>query len=98
MTKKRQQLLFALPPWVPVDAWIGYLDMRAKIRKPMTEYAVRLAIDKLWKFKEQGYDPKSILEQSILNSWQGLFPVRDEYGEDVVVSGKKVGRGYIPIV
>ena len=77
MRKKVQQSLFPLPEWMPIEAWAGYLEMRLKIKKPMTEYAIKLAIDKLTKFKHDGYDPKEILENAILNSWQGLFPVNN---------------------
>lgn len=62
-----------------------YVLMRDKIRKPMTEKAIELAIKKL---KELAPNPLGtgmdtdlaiqILERSILNSWQGLFPIKGE--------------------
>ena len=55
-----------------------YSAMRVKLKKPMTDRAKQLAIGKLRELS--GEDPTEmirILEQSIANSWQGLFPLRD---------------------
>jgi len=61
-----------------MDAWTGYQDMRKKIRKPMTDRAISLAIQTLDKLRADGNDPGAVLDQSTLNSWQGLFAVRVE--------------------
>jgi len=57
--------------------------MRNKIKKPLTGYAVKLALNKLEKFKVAGEDPNAVLEQSVMNSWQGLFTTigRNGYAE-----------------
>ena len=52
--------------------------MRAAIKKPLTEYGKGLAFGKLEKLKAAGNDPNAVLDQSILNAWQGLFPLRVE--------------------
>lgn len=67
-----------LPTWVSPEAWDGFCEMRKSIRKPMTDYAKKLAIGNLEKLRQQGHDPTKVLEQSILKSWQGLFPVSDD--------------------
>lgn len=67
-----------LPDWVPKEAWDGYQEMRKKLRKPMTDRAVKLAIDTLTRLRDEGSDPGAVLDQSTLNSWQGLFAVRVE--------------------
>jgi len=66
------------PDWIDLKIWTEYLNMRKKIKKPMTHYAQELAVKELLKFKDQGYDPNGILETSIQNSWQGLFEPKDE--------------------
>jgi len=66
------------PDFIPEEEFRQYLDMRKSIGKEMTGHAVKLAYGKLKKLKEQGNDPKEVLEQSIFNSWQGLFPVHKE--------------------
>ena len=67
-----------LPPWIDADAWAGYVAMRKSIKKPLTERAMKLAIHKLEGLLKQGHDPTKVLDQSTFNSWQGLFPIREE--------------------
>lgn len=67
----------ALPDWLPADAWAGYLEMRKKIRKPMTDRAVQLAINTLDKLRGEGQDVGAVLDQSTMNSWQGLFAIAE---------------------
>lgn len=74
--REREQSEPVLPDWIPTDAWEAYLEMRRRIRKPMTDYAMKLAVKTLEKLKAAGEEPRAVLEQSILNSWQGLFPVK----------------------
>lgn len=66
------------------QAFLDYAEMRKKIKKPMTDRAVELNMGKLRKLSA---DPISgamdndlavrILEQSIMNCWQGLFPIKE---------------------
>lgn len=65
------------PSWLPKEEFNEYKKMRMKIRKPMTPKAESLAIRKLEKLKDNGDNPKEVLEQSIMNSWAGLFPLKD---------------------
>lgn len=61
-----------------------FVEMRKKIKKPMTERAKELAIKKLVGLASipdtEIVDTDmaiSILEQSIMNCWQGLFPLKN---------------------
>lgn len=66
------------------QAFSDFVDMRKKIKKPMTDRAIVIAMNKL---KELAAIPFSdsmdndlaikILEQSTMNCWQGLFPLKD---------------------
>ena len=65
-----------------------YVEMRKKIKKPMTERAKELAVKKLVGLAQMSdmddIDTDmaiSILEQSIMNCWQGLFPLKDFVNE-----------------
>lgn len=62
-----------LPTWVPLAAWNGYVEMRAKIRKPLTERAKALAIGKLEGLRAEGYDPELVLNEAVEKSWQGIY-------------------------
>lgn len=66
-----------LPDWVPVDAWLAFVDMRKAIKKPLTPHAVKLALNELQQLRRDGHSPERVLNQSTLNSWQGLFPLRE---------------------
>lgn len=72
MIKKRIEL----PAWLDVKSWSGYVEMRKHIRKPMTVRAMEMALGKLSDLMLEGEDPNKVLDQSVFNSWQGLFPVR----------------------
>jgi len=67
-----------LPDWIPLDTWQAYLAMRKKIKKPATEYAIKLLIDKLTKFKGNGQDIKAVLEKSITSGWQDAFEIHEK--------------------
>lgn len=67
------------------QAFIDYLEMRKQIRKPMTERAVELAIRKLHELAAVSFNDSmdnelaaKILNQSVMNSWQGLFPLKEQ--------------------
>jgi hypothetical protein len=67
-----------LPDWIPLETWEAYLAMRKKIKKPPTDYAIKLLIDKLTKFKANGQDVKKVLEKSITSGWQDVFEIHDK--------------------
>jgi len=69
---------FQLPDWIKPEAWQAYEDMRRKIRKPMTERARDLIIKKLLEMKQDGQDANAVLEQSVMSSWTGIFPIKTE--------------------
>ena len=66
-------------------AFLEYVEMRKKIKKPMTERAVELAMKKLKElsaspfFENMDNDMAiKILDQSTMNCWQGLFPLKED--------------------
>lgn len=55
-----------------------YIKMRKTIKAPMSDRAIELAMNKLEKLAGTDNDLAiEILNQSILNSWKGLFPLKD---------------------
>ena len=68
----------ALPAWLPSESWQAFAAMRKAIKKPLTPDAVPIAIRKLDALRAEGNDPRMVLEQSTMNSWQGLFEVKLE--------------------
>ena len=60
-------------------AFTDYVSMRKQIKKPMTDRAIELSKSRLAKLSG-GDNAKAIaiLNQSIINSWQGLFELKEE--------------------
>lgn len=63
-----------LPVNVNRDLWIQFVDMRNSIKKPLTENAVKLLINKLIDF---GVGANQSLESSIIGSYQSVYPPKN---------------------
>jgi uncharacterized protein YdaU (DUF1376 family) len=83
---------FELPDWVPRDAWLGWEEMRRKIRKPLTDAARTVNLRKLTKLRDRGEDPTAVLEQSIANAYAGLFEVRPDRSERKALSKREIAE------
>lgn len=57
------------------QVWLDFLEMRKKIRSPMTERAQYLMVKKLEKFDVE--TAKAMLEQSIISSWKDVWPLKE---------------------
>lgn len=71
--KKPASPAFVLPEWIPVEAWDGYVSMRKKQRKPMTDRARDLKVAELLRFRNAGHDVGAILDKSTANSWTDIY-------------------------
>lgn len=71
-----------LPEWLPLEEYNSFIEMRTKLNKKPTENAKELLIKKLDKLRQEGNDPKQVLQESIMNSWQGIFPLKHQKGEN----------------
>ena len=61
------------------DALHGFEEMRRKLRKPLTERAKKLTLGKLEKMAPGNEEMQiAILDQSIENGWQGVYPLKTE--------------------
>lgn len=54
-----------------------FIKMRKFIKKPMTDFALKKLINKLNKLSTEPAEQISILETSILNSWQDIYPPKE---------------------
>ena len=62
---------------IDILVWQKFVEMRIKIKKPATEYALELIIGKLEKIKTQhGHDPNEVLKASIVSNWQDVYPLK----------------------
>ena len=55
-----------------------FLKMRKSIKKPMTDKAMKLLINRLDKLGSNDNEKIGILNQSIFNSWQGIFELKNK--------------------
>jgi hypothetical protein len=78
------------PPISPFEDFAGdddellstlknFEQMRTKIKRPMTENAKKLLCGRLDKMATDRQVKIAILEQSILNAWQDVFPLRQPF-------------------
>ncbi|HUT63570.1 MAG TPA: hypothetical protein VMZ04_06405 [Anaerolineae bacterium] len=70
------------PTWLSKEDWDSFVDHRETIKKPLSEKAKELAIEKLTELRDAGNDPSKVIKQSIFSGWQGLFPLRDDIKKD----------------
>lgn len=84
-TKKKE-----LPVYYPNDEQLNstfddFVQMRKQIKKPMTDRAITLMINKLEKLSKAPFSDAmdndlaiKILEQSIVKSWSDIYPLKEE--------------------
>jgi hypothetical protein len=75
-TKRTRKGGLRPPDWLPHESWAAFLEMRKKIRAPLTDSAVARTWAELEKLQAQGHDPGEVLWQSVQNAWRGVFPLK----------------------
>jgi hypothetical protein len=65
---------FALPDWVPADAWEAWEEVRKKKRSPLTDRARQLAVAELQRLRDGGHDPRAVIERAVLKGWLSFYP------------------------
>ena len=77
--KEDKEIIYSDSPELN-EAIISFIDYRKSIKKPMTDRAVTLLLGKLNKLSNSIPEQIEILNQSIMNGWQGVFPLKNENG------------------
>jgi uncharacterized protein YdaU (DUF1376 family) len=73
---KNATIVAVVPDWIPLETWEAFIQMRKRIGKPATDYAMKLLVAKLDRFRSNGQDIKAVLEKSITSSWQDVFEIK----------------------
>lgn len=60
------------------DTLMEFVKFRKSIKKPMTPHALELLIDKLQKTGNSDSERVEILNQSIIQGWQGIYEVKKD--------------------
>lgn len=79
----------SLPEWIANDSFEAFIEHRKKLKAPMTQLAQTRLIAELSRLREDGNEPHAVLDQSILNGWKGVFPLKQQAGAPV---GSKAAR------
>lgn len=72
----KKQEAFKIPPFINPEIWKNFEAMRKQIKKPMSERAKKLIILKLQSLGED--KANEILDQSIVNCWQYVYPLKTD--------------------
>jgi predicted transcriptional regulator len=59
------------------DTFKDFIEYRKKMRKPMTPRAIKLLMAKLDELSSDNDVKIQILNQSIMNAWTGVYPLKD---------------------
>jgi hypothetical protein len=62
---------------MPLDAWYGWIDMRLKLKKPLTDRGYTRALSKLDKMRHAGQDIAEVLDRSTMNGWTDLYEIKE---------------------
>lgn len=92
----------SVPDYVDAEVWGAFLEMRKKIKAPLTPRGMVLIWRELEKLKAEGHPPDKVLEQSIMNSWKSVYPLKGGesghgvhqpggYNQPKAVPGSKAG-------
>jgi predicted phage replisome organizer len=65
------------------QAILEFMEFRKSIKKPMTDRAVALLITKLNGMTSYIPEQIEIINQSIMNGWQGVFPLKNEQAQPI---------------
>lgn len=68
----------ALPAWINRECWDGFVAMRTKIKKPLTERAKKMLLKRLMELHSKGHDVNACLEQSEFNCFQDVYELKDK--------------------
>lgn len=68
------------------NSFLEFIKMRKLIKKPLTEHALKLSIKKLFSLSNDKQEMIDIVNQSIQNSWQSFYPLKEEKNDKKIFS------------
>jgi hypothetical protein len=77
-----------------ITAINDFMEMRTKIKKPMTDRAVELLLGKLSTMADTDEEKIALLEQSTANSWLSVYPLKqtNRKGGQVIGNKRRLSR------
>jgi uncharacterized protein YdaU (DUF1376 family) len=69
-------LELTFPTWWPGEEWAAFVQLRQKLKKPLTDFAIGLMVKDVTAWKAKGQDPAAIFQQSLRKSWQDVYELK----------------------
>jgi len=80
--KERKNPPTPLPDWIPRQDWDDWAKAR---KKKLTPRAIELTIAKLDELRKAGQPPDKVLQESIRNGWEGVFPLKNFQKQETLI-------------
>lgn len=80
----KKQPTVDLPVWLPKEKWEAFVQMRKQLKKPMTDYAIKLMVDKFVRLREAGHNVGELLDKTITNGWLDVYEPKGGLVQGVV--------------
>ena len=61
-----------------LEMWTDFVQHRKDIKKPLSQVAEKRMLSRLSRFLEQGLNVNAMLERSIVNGWQDVYPEKQD--------------------
>ena len=69
----------AIPEFIDLELWGSFIEMRKKLKAVNSPTAIKALIKKLTANKDMA---NAMIEQSVVNSWKGIFDIKINYNQD----------------
>ena len=79
-TRSTEENPVKIPEWLDPKDWNDYVEHRREISSPMSPSAQKKILAELERLRTEGNDPVRVIDQSIINRWKGLFPIKGSNG------------------
>ena len=66
-----------------------FIKMRKAIKKSLTTKGLELCIKRLFKLSNNKTEQLAILNNSIMNNWQGIFPLKEDQKKELQLEKQK---------
>jgi phage replication O-like protein O len=80
--KKVKKYIGEIPDWIDLKIWNGFIEVREAKKAVNSEQAIKVILGKLECWKNEGHDPNEIIQNSIVNSWKGVFKPSAQSGNN----------------
>ena len=74
----KSKVILSAKPESLQSAYMDFIEMRNKIKKPLTDKALQLVVNKVEKLSDNIDTQIAIINQSVEHCWQTVYPLKDQ--------------------